>query len=311
MSANQKDKRTKEQILKLLDNAIEQEERLSEKIKSLETELADCRKKAEDPRAELTDDALPSSKVSFRLDYYRTAKNGPLKGIIEHLPSRESKVFEGEGREAISQFLSRFVSEETGAGKKKKSVTVQQTEKMPTSEVPVLNIKTESPIVEAVPHEEQKHEAVTVERMEKSEPEKLAIPEMAEPSVEKRTEIEFVVSEKLQPAIVVHKQSRENRQLLQPEAGKRSSRLLQRLKAGIASEIEQFDLSSDREEPASAQSAMRTARIRRLIERSEQYENSLPDIQTEKKGQIHSTQANRLSLIERLRLEYKSEQSAN
>ncbi|GAB4496094.1 MAG: hypothetical protein OHK0019_27150 [Saprospiraceae bacterium] len=311
MSANQKDKRTKEQILKLLDKAIEQEERLSEKIKSLETELAECRKKAEDPRAELTDDALPSSKVSFRLDYYRTAKNGPLKGIIEHLPSRETKVFEGEGRDAISQFMSRFVSEEKGAVKKKKSVTVQQTEKMPTPKVPVLNTKTESPIVEAVPHEEQTHEANTVERMEKSKPERLSAPETPKASSGKRTEIEFVVSEKLRPDIVVHKQSRENRQSLQPEAGKRPSRLLERLKAGFASEIEQFNSSSDREEPASTESAMRIARIRRLIERSGQDENTLPDVQTEKKGQIHSSQAARLSLIERLRLEYKNEQSAN
>lgn len=120
MNANHKDKRTKEQILKLLDNAIEQEERLSEKIKLLESDLADCRKKAENPRAELTEEALSSSKVSFRLDYYRTAKFGPLKGIIEHLPSRETKAFEGDGLESIGQFIARFLNEETSISKKKK-----------------------------------------------------------------------------------------------------------------------------------------------------------------------------------------------
>ena len=118
--SNSKDKRTKEQILRLLDRAIEQEERLSEKIKSLETELADCRKKVENPRHEITEEALSASKVSFRIDYYRTDKSGPLKGIIEHIPSREPKPFEGEGWEAIQNFISRYLSEESATiGKKK------------------------------------------------------------------------------------------------------------------------------------------------------------------------------------------------
>ena len=80
--SSSKDKRTKGQILRLLDNALTQEELLADKIKALETELADCRKKAEDPRMELTEEALSGSKVSFRIDYYRTEKSGPLKGII-------------------------------------------------------------------------------------------------------------------------------------------------------------------------------------------------------------------------------------
>jgi len=120
MSNFQKDKRTKEQIIRLLDNAIEQEDRLSEKIKSLEAQLAECRKKAEDPRHELTEEALSASKVSFRIDYYRTAEKGPLKGIIEHLPSRKNKAFEGEGESVITAFMSRFLVEETGNGKKRK-----------------------------------------------------------------------------------------------------------------------------------------------------------------------------------------------
>lgn len=115
-----KDKRTKEQILKLLDKALENEERLSEKIKTLENELKDCRKKVEDPRSELANEALSSSKVSFRIDYYRTDKKGPLKGIVEHLPSRQTKAFEDEGLEVIGNFLQRFLPK--GAGSKKKNV---------------------------------------------------------------------------------------------------------------------------------------------------------------------------------------------
>lgn len=129
MSARQqKDKRTKEQILKLLDRAMEQEERLSEKIKSLETDLADCRKKAEDPRHELTEEAMPASKVSFRIDYYRTSDESPLKGIIEHLPSRQIKSFEGEGQKVIGHFVNRFLTEESEADVKQKTLVNEKTE---------------------------------------------------------------------------------------------------------------------------------------------------------------------------------------
>lgn len=121
--SNSKDKRTKEQILRLLDRAMEQDERLSEKIKSLEIELADCRKKAENPRHELTEEAMPASKVSFRIDYYRTSEESPLKGIIEHLPSRQNKPFEGEGHLVINHFMNRFLTEETRPEKKKKIST--------------------------------------------------------------------------------------------------------------------------------------------------------------------------------------------
>lgn len=128
MPASMKDKRTKEQILKLLDRAIEQEERLAEKIKTLENELADCRKKAEDPRHELTEEAMPASKVAFRIDYYRTSEGGPLKGIIEHLPSRQNKPFEGEGQLVISHFMSRFLTEESGGGKQSKTLIEEKIE---------------------------------------------------------------------------------------------------------------------------------------------------------------------------------------
>ena len=119
MPTHQKDKRTKEQILKLLDRAIEQEERLGEKIKSLEAQLVSCRKKAEDPRHELTDGAFPASKVSFRIDYYRNSEKSPLKGIIEHLSSRQSRTFEGEGQGEIGHFMTRFLREEAAVSKRK------------------------------------------------------------------------------------------------------------------------------------------------------------------------------------------------
>lgn len=119
MSNQLKDKRTKEQILHLLGNAIEKEERMGEKILQLETELADCRKKAEDPRYELTEEALAASKVSFRIDYYRTSAESPLRGIVEHLPSRQKQAFEGEGQEAVPQFIALFLNEEKGAPKPK------------------------------------------------------------------------------------------------------------------------------------------------------------------------------------------------
>ena len=108
--AASKDKRTKAQILKLLSKALENEEQLAKKIATLEADLAACKKKAENPRQELTDVALPASKVSFRIDYYRTSKNSPQKGIIEHLPSRQHRAFEGEGKEIIGHFIGQYLS---------------------------------------------------------------------------------------------------------------------------------------------------------------------------------------------------------
>jgi hypothetical protein len=128
-----KEKRTKEQVLHLLDRAMEQEESLLEKVKTLEGELTLCRKKAENPRHELEERALPKSKVSFRLDYYRTEEKGPLKGIIEHLPTRETCSFEGDGLDGISGFIAQFVGQTTwrnansdGTGASNKVSTVQK-----------------------------------------------------------------------------------------------------------------------------------------------------------------------------------------
>lgn len=104
-----KEKRTKEQMLQLLDQAIDQEELLLGKIQSLEAELAICRKKVENPRHELEEQALPKSKISFRLDFYRTEAKGPLKGIVEHLPTRETFSFAEGKLDGINGFIAQFV----------------------------------------------------------------------------------------------------------------------------------------------------------------------------------------------------------
>lgn len=144
--SSSKDKRTKGQILRLLDNALTQEELLSEKIKTLEAELAGCRKKAENPRIELAEEAISSSKVSFRIDYYRTEKNGPLKGIIEHLPSREPRPFEGEGWEQIQNFIGRYLREESDTAGRKKAVTKkEEPEPVVIAGAPALSEKTSPP----------------------------------------------------------------------------------------------------------------------------------------------------------------------
>ncbi len=108
-----KEKRTKEQVMQLLDRAIEQEESLLEKVKALEIQLSDCRKKSENPRHELDEQALPGSKISFRLDYYCTEKKGPFKGIIEHLSTRETRSFEENGMNEIGNFVAQFVGTNT------------------------------------------------------------------------------------------------------------------------------------------------------------------------------------------------------
>jgi len=100
-------------MMRLLDRAIEQEESLLQKLKILEAALAECNKKVENPRHELEEQALPGSKVSFRLDYYRTEKKGPLKGIIEHLPTRESRSFEENRLDEIGDFITTFIGKNT------------------------------------------------------------------------------------------------------------------------------------------------------------------------------------------------------
>ncbi len=112
MTASNKDKRTKEQLLQILSNALTQEEQLGEKIQLLEIQLAACQKQQEDSQAEMSQYGVSASKESFRIDYYKASKNGRLKGIIEHLPSRQKKSLQGLGIKHIAQFMERFLPEE-------------------------------------------------------------------------------------------------------------------------------------------------------------------------------------------------------
>ena len=96
-------------MIRLLDRAIAQEETWLEKIKDLEEALANCRNTLNNPRHEVDEQALPASKVSFRLDFYQTENKGFLKGIVEHLPSRESRTFNGVDITQIENFIARFV----------------------------------------------------------------------------------------------------------------------------------------------------------------------------------------------------------
>lgn len=112
MSAS-KDKRTKEQLLQTLSEVLSQEEMWSEKIQSLEIQLADCQKQLEYYNAELNLSDLPSSKIPFRIDYYKTSEQGAFKGVIEHLPSRQKKSFKGAGFRAVADFLQKYLPAET------------------------------------------------------------------------------------------------------------------------------------------------------------------------------------------------------
>ncbi len=109
MSNSQKEKRTKEEVVRLLERAIGQEEALLDKVNKLEAELAECQNKVKNPRHEVDALALPASKVSFRLDYYRTENKGPIKCIVEHLPTRESQTFDGADTQQLNAFVAKFV----------------------------------------------------------------------------------------------------------------------------------------------------------------------------------------------------------
>ena len=133
MSTVSKDKRTKEQLLQILSNALTQEEQLGEKIKMLENELAVCQKQNEDSRAEINQFGLSASKESFRIDYYKTIENGRLKGIIEHLPTRQKKSFKGLGIKLIAVFMERFLPENN---QMEKPANVQSKDLSPAKEQP-------------------------------------------------------------------------------------------------------------------------------------------------------------------------------
>jgi hypothetical protein len=127
MTHHSKEKRTKEEILRLLDRALAQEENQAQKIRDLEAKLLDCQQKAENPRGELDTGALPASKIAFRIDYYQTVHDNTLKGIVEHLQSRATMSFHGEGIEAITRFMSGYlVKNSAKSGKKSANSPVQE-----------------------------------------------------------------------------------------------------------------------------------------------------------------------------------------
>ncbi len=136
MSHSLKEKRTKEEILRLLDRAIEQEENQAQRIQELEVALNACRNNADNPRAELNETALPASKIAFRIDYYRTAENSPMKGIVEHLSSRDTLSFIGDGFEEVAQFVSRYMprNKSVTTAKKGKNAEKVTAMKLPASE---------------------------------------------------------------------------------------------------------------------------------------------------------------------------------
>ena len=292
MSAKQKDKRTKEQILHLLDNAIEQEERLGEKIKSLETELADCRKKAEDPRHELTEGALSASKVSFRLDYYRTDKDGPLKGIVEHLPTRETKSFEGEGQEAIGQFVARFLSEETSDAKNKKK---KGAEGKKGKKEPVIALSAERELSPARKIEiniaEAEGENIGGARAEEIKNIYAAPEEAGNQQQTARFDDEDNVLTKEQPGST-------------PAEEQKTSRLLQRLKAEVANKT---DIPDEAGKPSTEieEQSMRSERMQRILERIAANEALPPPAQFVRAEEIPiQPAAGRSRLLERIREEY-------
>jgi hypothetical protein len=325
MNTHQKDKRTKEQILKLLDNAIEQEEQLGEKIKSLESELADCRKKAENPRHELTEEALSASKVSFRIDYYRTAENGPQKGIIEHLPSRQNKAFEGEGQETIGQFIGRFLHEEVGAGKKKKKADLaKKVEKEPVAPKNIGNSETAQKVSEAETAKNAEESpqkgnpapiASEADNINIQEPQRafeapvnVAKFDDEEIAGEPTTEPNLTVIVKQEKSYLKGNISDEKEPALEPMAEQRSSRLLQRLKTEVANETSPLATSN---ESKTEQSPERSDRIRRLMGRITAENAGLPHHRSENTTETADFESTRISLIERLREEHKKQVVSN
>jgi hypothetical protein len=165
--------------------------------------------------------------------------------------------------------------------------------------------------VKTAPEEEveQTYEAAAIEIVKVPQSEKSTTSEIVVTEVEEKTETEPVVSEKATPVsqpVIMVEPSQKKQSLLQPDAEKRSSRLLERLKARINNEIAFVDLNGQ----ASAESSVRSERVQRLLERSAREGDF---VQRGHKGQdeAQKSQTSHLSLIERLRQEYKNEQSAN
>lgn len=292
-----KDKRTKEQILKLLDNAIEQEERLVNKINALETELAECRKKVEDPRHELTEGSLPASKVSFRVDYYRTKENGLLKGIIEHLPSRQNKAFEGEGQLVIGHFMNHFLHEETGKKKKKKAQVVEKQDEL---QVAAENVGDDEasffPERENTAIVEPENETIVLTAEE--EHQALLNDVVATPTAPDETE---------QPEI---KEIISNQPATEVTDTERGSRLLSKLKAKLEMETQTGSIFSGEKEteelplPPSAPASKVPPIVERLLTKGTVSEKEPKPTRPTRKRRYEAVEIRRPRLLERLQAEH-------
>jgi hypothetical protein len=164
-----KDKRTRQDLIKLLNRAMIQEEELSSRIQTLESDLAACRQELEDPAHELTTDALPASKVPFRIDFYRTSANSPIKGVIEHIQSREKQRFNGRGDKAIASFIGKYIqtTEEKSAPSKKQKNAPDAPQVEEVIEEPMVVVQAE--IIETQPFVAEAVEQPQIEVVEQTE----------------------------------------------------------------------------------------------------------------------------------------------
>jgi hypothetical protein len=111
MSASNKKKNIKTAAPLAAPAATPQNAELLEKIKTLETQLSADRRQRSNSEKENAPLDLPANKVSFRIDYYKNGDPVDLKGVIEHLSSREKKSFAGLGEAAIAVFIRSHLPE--------------------------------------------------------------------------------------------------------------------------------------------------------------------------------------------------------
>lgn len=111
MSASNKKKSAKAAAFATMPAATPQNTELIEKIKVLEIKLSDCRRQLSNYEGESNRPDLPATKVSFRIDYYRNGDKTDLKGVIEHLSTREKRPFTGLGDANIGAFIRNHIPE--------------------------------------------------------------------------------------------------------------------------------------------------------------------------------------------------------
>ena len=74
---------------------------LERSVRTLESQL-----NVQQHNAEANPEDLSNAKASFRIDLYARQGNGDYKGRIEHLLTKEKKLFDGVDKEAIAQFIA-------------------------------------------------------------------------------------------------------------------------------------------------------------------------------------------------------------